>query len=524
MIQNFNSNLMASGTVTAPTGTFSESLTISGVAVATEGGGGSALTVQAQDEDPLVSDVSTIKFTNGTVTDEGSGVVSVETGGSGGSGGSDSPRFLHPERIYNARIRPKVPDTVNGIIHDDEFHGEEGDLIDTNLWSVLDPGDLSDNPPEITFDDSVKIQTSNGASTTGDLVGIYQEAPPASVDYTVFSYVGLTGHSAATTEQYCGIMFLEDVGDPENNRVIICGILMHGHTAAAPAFQVGIWEWSTPSTSSDPANIVPATPAHFDDAGMEGGVWIRAIHHRDSGLDRLDIAWSRDGVAGWNTVGNASLGIDVDTAAPDGFGLGYKRYDGFSPAMTAACFRVINGDSAFEVVPADYMYVETDSTASGTVIPGISEFKGALVSLINGNTEVLNNEKVDLQWQVAANDADYDTDGFLSTSGSSYFEIPSTGVARVKLSSQIMWDTDVAGARSGEILANGAESFAGSPSHVVDANTYTTNILQSPVVTVTGGQRFVTSAENGREGAGGAGSAVDVLTGNQTWFAIEVIG
>jgi hypothetical protein len=45
------------------------------------GGGGSSLRVEEQDGVPSVSPVNTIKVTNGTLTDEGGGVVSIVTGG-----------------------------------------------------------------------------------------------------------------------------------------------------------------------------------------------------------------------------------------------------------------------------------------------------------------------------------------------------------------------------------------------------------------------------------------------------------
>jgi hypothetical protein len=49
------------------------------------GGGGGSLTVQEEDGTPLVTSVTTIKVTNGTLTDHGGGVVSVDTTGGGGT-------------------------------------------------------------------------------------------------------------------------------------------------------------------------------------------------------------------------------------------------------------------------------------------------------------------------------------------------------------------------------------------------------------------------------------------------------
>lgn len=55
------------------------------VSLDTGGGGGAPLTVEEQDGDPTVPNVVTIKVTNGTLTDEGAGVVSLDTGGGGGA-------------------------------------------------------------------------------------------------------------------------------------------------------------------------------------------------------------------------------------------------------------------------------------------------------------------------------------------------------------------------------------------------------------------------------------------------------
>lgn len=53
-------------------------------------GGGSSLTVQDIDGNPTATNVNTIKFTNGSVTDDGAGVVTVTTGSGGGGDVSSS--------------------------------------------------------------------------------------------------------------------------------------------------------------------------------------------------------------------------------------------------------------------------------------------------------------------------------------------------------------------------------------------------------------------------------------------------
>lgn len=77
-----------SGTLTAQSGVFSQSLTISGVPVPLTGG--SSLTVRETDGSPLVNNVTTIVVTTGTLTDNGGGQVTILTGGGGGGGGGGS--------------------------------------------------------------------------------------------------------------------------------------------------------------------------------------------------------------------------------------------------------------------------------------------------------------------------------------------------------------------------------------------------------------------------------------------------
>ena len=56
----------------------------------TAGGGSGTLTVAEQDGTPSVTGVTTIRVTDGTLTDEGSGIVSIDTGGGSGSCDCDS--------------------------------------------------------------------------------------------------------------------------------------------------------------------------------------------------------------------------------------------------------------------------------------------------------------------------------------------------------------------------------------------------------------------------------------------------
>jgi hypothetical protein len=78
----------------------------------TSGTGGGSLTVQEQDGTPSVSSVTTIKVTNGTLTDNGGGTVSVTTGG-GGSGTAFS-LMLRPSDDEAPSTAFATLDTRNG--------------------------------------------------------------------------------------------------------------------------------------------------------------------------------------------------------------------------------------------------------------------------------------------------------------------------------------------------------------------------------------------------------------------------
>jgi hypothetical protein len=78
------------------------------------GGGGGSITVEEEDGDPSVSDVDTIKVTNGTLTDNGDGSVSIEIGGSSNN-------------YYDPDVIPSSPSS-----YDDEFNDSSIDVS----WGV----------------------------------------------------------------------------------------------------------------------------------------------------------------------------------------------------------------------------------------------------------------------------------------------------------------------------------------------------------------------------------------------------
>jgi len=124
-------------------------------------GGGSPLTVKAQNGFPTVTDVEEIRVTNGTLTDEGSGIVSIDTGGgSGGTGNclvtDDGTYFVVTTGTGNASIEDdgtffKLKDNLGNYLL----------KVEKTSGQMLIKGALTDNeamPSNVIF----KIRKSDG--------------------------------------------------------------------------------------------------------------------------------------------------------------------------------------------------------------------------------------------------------------------------------------------------------------------------------------------------------------------------
>lgn len=98
-------------------------------------GGGSALTVKENDNNPTVSSVNSISFTNGTVTDNGGGSVSVTIGGTGAP----------TDATY-------ITQTPNGTLTNEQALSAlaDGCLGVTTTTGVLDPRTITGTANQIT--------------------------------------------------------------------------------------------------------------------------------------------------------------------------------------------------------------------------------------------------------------------------------------------------------------------------------------------------------------------------------------
>ncbi|RLC88221.1 MAG: hypothetical protein DRJ03_03490 [Chloroflexi bacterium] len=112
------------------------------------GGGGTALTVQDIDGTPTVNDVDTIRFTNGSVADDGGGQVTVTTG-AGGGGDVSGP----------------ASSVDNEIVRFDSTTGKVIQAYTSGGPTISDTGTITITQPLILDDTSFQVQEGGDTMT-----------------------------------------------------------------------------------------------------------------------------------------------------------------------------------------------------------------------------------------------------------------------------------------------------------------------------------------------------------------------
>jgi len=345
-----NANINASGTVTAPlgvfdnltvgdtfttaTGVFTESLTISGIPVDIAGGGsgGAALTVRTTDSNPTVADVDTIVVTAGTLVDDGSGQVTIDTGGSGGGSsltvqeqdGNPTVTGVNTIKVTDGSLIDEgngvisltttsgssssggigqIPASgtkwdpflapASGTIYDDEF--VEGTVISGSEawggWTVWDPGSTAITIETFPQGGGLHMRKTN-TSDDIEFMGIYKPIPTESKwEAVTYVHLGATASLAGADSMHIGFAFFEDAaGNPSTTDFIFQGIVMDsgGYSVQRALF-------------SDYADDTPASTSIDTDGGnvSPNGVFLRAVA-RDAGNSAFDLSYSYDGF-GWKS-------------------------------------------------------------------------------------------------------------------------------------------------------------------------------------------------------------------------------
>ncbi len=194
--------------------------------------GTGTMTVEEQDGTPSVGSVTKIKVSNGTLTDNTGGVVSVTTGSGGGSGGA-------PYNQYDPDKEPASAGT-NGCL--DEFDG-----TGTCSWSWGNQGTST----ATTSLDSVLLTFIN--TTGSETIRCYMVAAPAS-DFTVAALVRFNPTTATATQLRAGVALLEGTlatptkiwlnGIYSNNSLTTSDLSLTSWTSYAGAGGAIVAQWS----------------------------------------------------------------------------------------------------------------------------------------------------------------------------------------------------------------------------------------------------------------------------------------
>lgn len=253
-------------------------------------GGGSSLTVQEQDGIPTVSGVSTIKVTNGTLTDEGNGIISIDTGGSGGSGGSGGGlgQVSVTGTVWNPFLAP-----ASGTAYDDEFLENvavTGTLAQGD-WTVWDPGSSAITVDTFPQGGGLRIRKTN---TSDDIqfMGVYKPIPTeTSWEAVTYVHMGAPSSLSGADALHVGFGFFDDAaGNPSTTNFVFMGLVQD-----LDGFKL---ERGLYSNYDDNTAASVSTDSDSGDVSFHG-VFLRATA-RDGSNTSFDLAYSFDGF-GWKT-------------------------------------------------------------------------------------------------------------------------------------------------------------------------------------------------------------------------------
>jgi hypothetical protein len=143
-----------------------------------------------------------------------------------------------------------------------------------------------------------------------------------------------------------------------------------------------------------------------------------------------------------------------------------------------------------------------------------SAHRGALVHR-NGETDVAISSSTAVKIPFAYED--YDTDGIWNVGAPTRLTVP-TGVTKIRMTAQILWEGTGNGETRTTVAKNGAMAYIGMP-RTRDTSTTSAISVQniiSPILTVIAGDYFELDAWQTK-------GSIDVISSPQTWLAMEII-
>jgi hypothetical protein len=534
--------------LTAASGTFTESLTISGVPVSTGTGIGSSNidSINAITSGDIIIDGSggiAVDTLSQTITIDGSGVA-----GGGGSGGelTTSGLWFNPHALPE-NVHPKSDffddNSTNPTLSG--FH-----WIDWNRWTMWDVSTVSGSllgRTLTTYDgefgsgeqrDSNMMLMSTDSSSPGDWVGVYQTAPAGS--FTITTRVSVHSHWFQHTGFRAGVFMADDLsGAASTSDFFSC----HLHQPdldtdeAYSQYQGSLWtDYQTQGTTfSTTAGPFPGNQA-----------WLRVAYNDDTG--RMEAVISEDGI-GWRELyGTAAPGF-----TPSHIGFGIQDLGGAPPTVAFEFFAVSSVFSRGRATGHGRLLpvvisggtggggagtitdINISATGPSVTITGVGNiqtitegnvititgtaptdgFRGAVLTTSSG-LDYPNASFIPVLWDTEV----YDTDGFHNPANDNQFIIPA-GINKIRMSTNLRWAADATGERSAIII----ERFSGGGTQNLaavreQANSVSVHMQHTAtaVMDVQEGQTFEVLGQ-----VGGATSPPVELTSLISYFALEVV-
>lgn len=358
MVRRFNSNLNASGTIAAPSGVFanlevSNSLTVSGIPVTagTGGGGGSPITVQEIDGSPSVSNVTTIRVSNSSLTNDGGGQVTISTGGSTGA--------IVPVNISGTSMsyfEPMAP-PATGTTVDDEFDQNPFGKLTTGVnaiaidskWTEFDPDGIigaTTATHGVLMDGFHLVNSTPSADNT--ICGYYQTIPTRTA-WQFVTKVGLSfvGTSGTTYDDIVRVgLFLADdniVSTPTTADLLTVSLKVFDTDTYGIAYEQ--WtDYNSPTTTNIAQHTKSVTLGANEQAiAIPDGVYLK-FGGRSGGDRRIDAQYSFDGVS-YTDVTSSIVSHTLTTGATK-IGIFKAAGTGESPTARFQFFR-LNDQSNF---------------------------------------------------------------------------------------------------------------------------------------------------------------------------------
>jgi len=500
-------NLTLADAITVSSGTFTQSLTLSGTPVATQDD------LQAATEQISISGTSLSYFV------------------------PDAP--------------PASGTTVNDEFDQNPFQETDAGLdvpIDSK-WTVFDPDGAIDGTNNLhgVYADGFHLRTSTPSNN--DTVVAYIQDIPAGNSWQFVVKVGISP-AAIGNGVRIGLILGDDTMTSSPTTADLATVSLR--YSLTTEFELAYEEWTdfdSPVTTNEFRDVRDATlTASQDTIALQDGVYLK-IGWRASD-NRIDTGYSFNGFAFKDLRSNLTthpfsgeptkIGIFMSVSTndtPTGHFQFFRMNDhnnflrdnpvyGRRIAVSGTVNSLGGGGvdtSADETITGAWDF-SNSLTVSGVPVAPSTSLRGAKVSLIEGGITVDTADTVTLSWAVANDQLDYDTDGFLTASGADRFTVPSD-VTKVRVTGQMIWGNNSVGSRAGQIRSGDpANNFSGAAFTNTAALVNTAINLACPIVTVTGGQEFTMSALNhDGQGGDGSGDTQTVLHNGQTWFSIEVI-